>query len=195
MANIITLKRDTPVDEYLQMSNGLTSSFINVFGFSGSRLAQTDQEKRLVVWVLEKNQSALGIGTVSFAICNMPWKDETFDSDKAFMLSVIDGIKKKLGWETLEYTPSERSLFDRADLFKNLLEKMTVSDIDHDAVAKWEAALPQWENDYEILVNERASNYYDKQAMLPYNPILYGFPKCEKHGVLLSIWGCQACTD
>jgi len=171
MGNIITLNETTPVSEYLSMSNGTTSAFINVFGLSGSRLAQNDQEKRLIVWVLEKNQTFVGIGTVGLRICDMPWKDETFSNDKTFILSVLDDIKKKTGWETLGYNPSEKHIFYCVDYFKNLLNKMTVEDINHDAIVKWETYTLQWD------------------------PVLHGFPKCEKHGVLLTIWGCQACTD
>lgn len=63
MGNIISLNDKTPKSDWISMSNGLTSVFISVLGLSGSRLAQTDDEKRLIVWLLEKDQSAVGIGT------------------------------------------------------------------------------------------------------------------------------------
>lgn len=94
MGNRINLNKTTPISEDLKMSNGLTSVFISVFGLSGSRLAQTDQEKRLIVWVLEKNQSFLGIGNVDFEICDMPWNSHTFDNDKIFIFSALNSMKE-----------------------------------------------------------------------------------------------------
>jgi len=108
MANVITLNGNTPVSEYLHMSNGLTAVFIDAFGLSGSRLVASDMEKRLIVWVLEKNQSAVGIGTVGFEICDMPWEVDYFEDNRKFILSVLESMKSRLGWETLDYSPKQR---------------------------------------------------------------------------------------
>lgn len=171
MSNIITLNKDTSVSEYLQMSNGLTSVFINAFGLSGSRLAKTEIEKRLIVWVLEKNQSIFGMGTVGFEICDMPWGLESFEENKAFILSVLGAMKNKLGWELLEYSPNEEMLFPCVAQFEKLLSKMESADIHFEEIDGW--------------VKEASSD----------DPIFNGFPKCPRHSVLLSIFGCQVCTD
>ncbi|MDE7281803.1 MAG: hypothetical protein K2N36_08720, partial [Ruminiclostridium sp.] len=92
--------------ECVRMSNGLTDVFINVLVLSGSNLAQTAEEKRLIVWLAEKDQSNAGIGTVGFDVCEMPWNIEAFKETKTFLLNVIEGAKNKSGWELLEYTPN-----------------------------------------------------------------------------------------
>ncbi len=158
-------------DEDVRMSNGATSVFITIFGLSGSRLATTEAEKRLVVWVLEKDQTFCGIGTVGFDICEMPWNPSDFDHEQAFVFSIVDGMKQKLGWETLDYEPNTEIMFSRFDLFRNLVSMMTVADINQEEIEKWWAAA---EAD---------------------DPILNGYPVCEKHGVLLSLFGCHACND
>ena len=70
-------------DEYLKdalsLSNISTAKFINVLCLSGGRLAKTESQKRMMVFLAEKNQNFCGIGTVGFNIVNMPWDRENFD--------------------------------------------------------------------------------------------------------------------
>jgi len=42
------------------MSNGLTSVFISTLELSGTHLAKADNEKRMIVWLLERDQGAIG---------------------------------------------------------------------------------------------------------------------------------------
>lgn len=102
MANYIKLTNNSDID--MHMSNGGTSVFISVIGLSGSRLAKTDDQKKLIVWLMEKDQSRVGIGTVGFSLSEMPWTKDKFDDEKAFLLNVINAVKQKLGWDTLDYT-------------------------------------------------------------------------------------------
>lgn len=171
MGNIILLDKKSPASECISMSNALTSVFINVLGLSGSQLAKTDDEKKLIVWLLEKNQSGVGIGTVGFYICEMPWNIKNFKQNQEFLLSVIDGIRNRLGWETLHYEPNETLLFPCIAQFEKLIQQMTAELVDLQAGKEW-------------LV---AANIDD--------PILNGFPQCPKHCVFLTLFGCQICTD
>lgn len=161
--------RDDP--GYISMSNGLTDVFINVLVLSGSRIAKTDDEKRLIVFLAEKDQSVVGIGTVGFDICEIPWNIDNFSENKAFMLNVIQSAKNKLDWENLDYPPNEEMLFPVLDEFSFLISKINASDIEEGRLEEW---IAEAESD---------------------DPILCGFPKCEKHGVLLSCFGCQVCNN
>lgn len=109
LSNIIELKNNSNMN--IHMSKGTTSVFITVLGLSGTRLAKTDDEKKLLAWILEKDQSKCGIGTVGFAISEMTWVKENFENQKTFMLEVVKGVKEKLGWETLKYIPNEEIIF------------------------------------------------------------------------------------
>lgn len=170
MANKVRLDKKSPVSEWIAMSNGLTSVFVNVLGLSGSRLAKTEDEKRLIVWLLEKNQSVVGTGTVGFDICDMPWNIENFKQNKEFLLSVAAGVKDRLGWETLGYEPNEALLLPCIVQFEMLIHQMNVDQIDQQAGTDWLAAA---DDD---------------------DPILNGFPQCPEHGVFLTFIGCQVCT-
>ena len=65
----------------------------------------------MIIWLLEKDQSAIGSGTAGFDICDMPWNDENFDEIKCFLLNAVEGAKKRTGWEFLDYQPDEELLF------------------------------------------------------------------------------------
>jgi len=155
----------------LEMSNIRTSKFINVLCLSGGRLAKTESQKRFMVFLAERNQMYMGLGVVGFNIVEMPWAKVSFEEDKNFMLSVIDGVKNKLGWETLDYEPNEEVIFGYMDTFRKLIERMAFEDIDENYLTEW---LSQAEAD---------------------DPVNCGFPKCEKHDAYISFAGCQVCTD
>ncbi|MDE7361653.1 MAG: hypothetical protein K2N38_06950 [Oscillospiraceae bacterium] len=166
MSNIISLNSDG-----ICMSNGLTAVFIDVLALVGSRLAQTEDEKRLIVWLAEKDQSVVGIGTVGFDIREMPWNTERFEENKRFMLKVIEAAETGTDWNRLGYQPNEEMIFPALKKFSELISQMTADDVDKNAAKEWLGAA---ESD---------------------DPVLCGFPKCERHGALLSCFGCHACNN
>ncbi|MDE6133158.1 MAG: hypothetical protein K2G04_07290 [Oscillospiraceae bacterium] len=172
MANIISFNGNiTPYDDSLQMSNGLTDVFINVLALSGAALAQTESEKRMIVYLSEKDQKIIGIGCVGFDIVKMPWDKETFEEDKRFIISVINGSKNKIGWEKLDYAPNEAHILRCLDTFENLINKMTADNISENYLNDW--------------LSEADEN----------DPVYCGFPKCRKHDTFLTCFGCQICNN
>ena len=176
MSNFIDFKRGEHTCDDIGMSNGMTAVFISILALSGTKLAATENQKRLMVRLCEADQIC-GIGTVSFDVCSLPWERETLDEDKAFMLRVIEGAKNKSGWEKLDYEPSEERLFPNLDKFGRLIKRVTADDINDEKIKKW-YELPKW---YGHSKSE--------------DPIYNGFPKCEKHGVFLTLFGCVVCND
>lgn len=158
-------------DDSFSMSNGLTDVFIKVLVLSGSRLAKTVDEKRLIVWLAEKDQSKVGMGTLGFDIEEMPWNINCFEDNKRFMLNVIQSARNKLGWELLEYSPNEELLFSVLEKFSEMISKLEAKDILPNALGEWLTAA---DSD---------------------DPVMCGFPKCEKHGVYLSCFGCHVCNN
>ena len=169
MGNTIRFNNNTP-DDRIHMSNGATDVFINVLALSGSALAKTTQEKRLIVWLSEKDQK-VGRGTVGFDVVEMPWQKETFANDKAFMLRVIEAAENKLDWEKLDYTPNPDYILHNLRQFKKFIERMTDQDIDENAAVEW---LDGIESD---------------------DPVNCGFPRCKIHNTLLTFLGCQICNS
>ena len=170
MSNMICFNYKSDKDD-LNMSNGGTSMFINILCLSGGRLAKTESQKLFMVFLAEKNQNVIGLGTAGFDIVDMPWDRSSFAEDKAFMLRVIDLAKQKLGWETLDYEPNKEFADEFLDTFRKLVERMTVDDIVDDSLTEW--------------LSEADEN----------DPIKCGFPKCKIHDTYISVHGCQVCTD
>lgn len=118
--------------------------------------------------VIKKNQNAVGLGTVGFDICEIPFSIKNFDSEKSFMLSVINGVKNKLGWQSLGYAPNIDLLFPVIKKFEQFINKLTIEDI---------------------------KNYrfkYDIPDIITTN---CQFSKCSIHKIFITDFGCQICTD
>ena len=159
--------------QHFSMSNGLTSVFISTLGLSGTYLAKTDDEKRIVIWLLEKDQSAIGSGSVGFDICEMPWNVTNFNEMKYFLLNVIEGAKKRIGWESLDYQPNEKLLFPCLDQFYELISNVDISMLN-------QAVAEEWLND---------------ATEIPSDPIVCGYPRCQKHPMFLTVFGCYLCNN
>ena len=166
MSNLINFREKT-----CQCSNGCTDVLLTVIGLSGSRLARTDDERNMMVWLMMKDQNIVGRGTVGFDITEMLWEKEYFERQKQFMLRVLNGVKKRIGWETLSYEPNEEMIFNRIDCLYEMFQAIQIEDIDEEATREWLE---------DVELNE---------------PIKNGYPKCEKHGIYHSIFGCIACND
>lgn len=165
MSNMLTLDSKILNGESIQMNNGLTDVFINVLVLSGSNIAQTIDQKRLIVWLAEKDQSKVGIGTVGFDICDMPWNVQTFDQDKNFLIKTVLGAKNRLLWECLDYRPNEEILFPCLDKFIVLLSQMDKYNVQPQILQEW-------------LAEEGLT-----------------FQKCPKHHAFLTCFGCQICNN
>ncbi len=176
MGNIISFDGIVSIDDdSLSMSNGLTDVLIDYLLISGSELAESESEKRMIVFLAEKQQTIIGMGNVDFDILEMPWQTNTFSADKAFLLKVISyarllslqkGIEDKLG-----YKPNQEHIEYALNGFETLINRITVNDIN-------ENNLNEWISGAEID-----------------DPIYCGFPKCRKHNVILSHFGCKLCND
>ena len=176
MGNMISFNhRVTKDDDSLTMSNGLTDVLLDYLLLSGARLAQTESEKRMMVFLGEKVQSCCGIGTVGFAITDMPWQPETFAADRSFLLHMTahasaltlqPEIHALLG-----YVPRKEHINYALDGFAALIARMTAADIQPEKLAKW-------------------LSYAE-----PDDPIYHGYPRCPKHGLYLSYAGCKICIE
>lgn len=170
MGNIIRFNKNTPVEDWICMSNLTTDVFINILLLSGSALAETDEEKQLIIWLAERDQK-LGLGTVGFDVVEMPWRKKTFLNDRTFLLNIIQAAENKLDWEKLDYIPDPEFILPNLQKFKEYIKKMTKNDIDDNAASEW--------------LNMAENN----------DPVNCGFPRCKKHNTFLSFLGCQICNS
>lgn len=175
MGNIISFDGTVSIDDdSLSMSNGLTDVLIDYLLISGSELAVSESEKRMIAFLSEKQQTIIGIGNVGFDIIEMPWQMNSFKEDKEFLLKVIDYARmlsfRKSVLDKLGYEPSREHINYALNGFEALIKRMTINDIDNNSLQEW---LADRKND----------------------PVYCGCPKCSKHGVILSSFGCKLCND
>ena len=168
MSNRFSVRRNDPPEEQITVSDLGTDVLISVLVLAGSALAETDSQKCLTVWIAEHDRK-IGAGFIGFSISEMPWEPETFDADRQFMVRVCDAASKHTGWNTLAVLPRESELFPILGWFRKRFVRLKPEDIDP-------YARGDWEDDME-----------------PDDPVLCGFPRCEKHGALLTCLGCQVC--
>ena len=135
MSNIIRLDNNGK-KESLIMSNGGTDAFLNVLLISGSPLAKTINQKRFLVWLAEKDQ-IISRGTSDFDIIDMPWNIDTFEEDKAFLLSVIKAALEHKNWELLDYSPNSEIIDCYLEQFKALVAAVTPQIINKAALHDW----------------------------------------------------------
>ncbi|MBI5931884.1 MAG: hypothetical protein HY862_21420 [Chloroflexi bacterium] len=171
MGNRILLHREHHnLEEHLKMSNGLTSVFIAVLVLSGSTLAQTKNEKELVIWLASRDQGVYGIGTVGFYISDMPWTQMGFADEKNFLLRAIEGARAKQRWDILDYSPNEEFVTFALDRFENLISLFDEQYIDEAKFHEWQDYLKRYATSDDFIM-------------------------CEKHGVYLHPVGCVICHD
>lgn len=156
----------------LSMSNGGTAVFLDVLALSGSDLAATDREKEFMIWLNQRDQSIVGIGTVGFNIKEMPWTKEGFTEHKRFLLSVIDSAAKRQRWHVLSYSPNYEIIYRYLMQFRALIVAFQAEQVD-------ESEYDYWSSKEEDEIDPTIPD---------------GYPKCEVHSILLSCHGCLICN-
>ena len=103
------------------MSNALTSIFFDVLVTAGCDLATTPWERALVYWLVQHDQSRLGLGIVGFDVEEMGWTHESFESERRFVTTLVDSALRRHGWDRLPFSPAEEHLFPALEQFRKLV--------------------------------------------------------------------------
>ena len=170
MANIFGVRRTDPPEELINIPDRGAEALINILVLAASALAETDSQKRLAVWLAEHDRM-LGIGDVGFYLADMPWDAESFEQDRQFMVRVTDAASQKTGWEALEYRPNADHLMPMLGWFRKSFVRLKPADVDLNALENW---LDDMDDD---------------------DPVFHGFPRCQRHGVYLTWFGCHLCNS
>ena len=168
MADIFCVRRSDPDAQKISISDRGTEVLISVLTLACSALAETDSQRRFAVWLAEHDRR-LGTGFIGFALAEMPWDPESFAEDRAFLVRAVDAASMRTGWERLPSPPNEPALRPILGWFHKQLLRFQPADMDP-------YALGDWLGDME-----------------PDDPVLTGFPRCERHGIYKSYLGCRIC--
>lgn len=149
----------------IQMSNGLTSVLFDVLCLAACSLADSDWEQRLAYFLVQHDQSRVGLGCADLDIAELGWTADTFELEKRFVLTVVDAALAKSGWKRLGFEPRLESILPTLDRLREMVVAFPASAIPGPDVYKW------------------------KPDELPPGG------KCEVHGVYLHELGCILCND
>lgn len=169
MSNTIRLNKTAPQEEWLNMSNGTTDTFLDLLVLAGSSLAKTNAEKEMVVWLSEHDQKYIGDGLVGFDIVEMPWQTAEFDRQKQFLIKTTYVAESGDFKEMLSYQPDMEYIKSYFRTFLDIVAKMSEDMVEDENRIEWMEAA---DND---------------------DPVKNGFLRCEHHGILLSTFGCRLC--
>lgn len=164
MGNIITNSKFN--NKIIQMSNGLTSVFIETICLAGSDIAIENYQKDLMIWFSQRDWILLGMGLEGFDISEIIWHKNQFEQQKDFIIKVIDFAINKTNWDLLSYNPHEM-IFTVLKDFKQMIIDFNIDFIDEKS---------------EI-------NLFD------FDGFVKKYDKCEKHKIYLHCQGCVICNS
>ncbi len=124
MANIFTNSQVN--DTVIHMSNGLTSVFIETFCLAGTKHVSELFEKDLLIWFAQRDWVLTGMGSEGFDISEINWDEGYFERQKQFVLDTINAVFERYNWELLAYEPNEDFLFERLEVFRNMITSFEV---------------------------------------------------------------------
>lgn len=170
MDNIFSFRMNDSPDDMVSISDRGTQALIHILILAAAELAQTDSQKRLAVWLAE-HDGKRGSGSSGFCIARMPWAAESFEEDRRFMVAVTDAASQQTGWKKLSYTPNAERLMPMLGWFHKCFMRLKRADIDETALTAWLAGMDEED------------------------PVMSGFPRCERHGVYETWLGCPICLN
>ena len=89
----------------LAMSNGGYSVLHEVLALAASRLAENDDQRYWALWIASHDLPTFGHGISDYDVTEMPWTHDGLETERAFLVRVIDAALARLGWESLDYSP------------------------------------------------------------------------------------------
>jgi hypothetical protein len=154
-----------------KLSNSATNTFLEVLVGCGSKLARTEEEKAIVVWLAYQDQSFRG-NSIFDHVAEMGWTAENFDREKPFVLAMIDAAIVEWGAKvdgSAVERAIERWLVPVLASLRQFVVEFSVDEIK-------EAVDSEWIRDW---VRGEGS----------------AFAQCAKHRVYLHPQGCLFCNN
>lgn len=164
MATVLTSER-VPGTAPIRMSNGLTSVLFDVLALAACRLAVSDWEKQLAYFLVQHDQSRIGLGMADLDVAQLGWTGASFENEKRFIVAVVDAALARSGWDRLGFEPSLESVLPTLERLREMVVAFPASAVPGPDAYAWKPdALPT-------------------------------AGECAVHGVYLHELGCILCND
>ena len=113
----------------VNLSNGATSVLYHTILLSGSKIAQTNWEKKFLIWLAERDQNVIGLGIVGFNVAELGWIKNEFELQKSFIVNSIELSLDNKEWKNLPYNPSEEIIQNKLTETLNIFKALKSEDI------------------------------------------------------------------
>ncbi len=164
MSNLITC-RALGEAEAVKLSNGLMAVVTDVLVLAATDLAKSEWERKVCYWLVQHDQSRVGLGAASFDLGELGWSHAEFEAKKRFLLAVVDAALEPELWQRLPFSPQRAWLTEALGRIRSLLERFPREAILEPGEESW-------------VPDELPSR-----------------GRCEEHGVDLHEQGCILCND
>ena len=115
--------------EMVNFANWLTKPLYCGILIEGSLLAQSNWEKRLMVYLAEKNQKLVGLGVVGINLTELEWKKSTFTEQKDFLKEIVNSSMKNKSYNKYHFRLDDKLAKQKLSEILNLIEKLKLEDI------------------------------------------------------------------
>ncbi len=149
----------------IQMSNGLTSVFVETICLAGCDIAFENYQKDLMIWFAQRDWILTGMGFEGFDISEINWHKNQFEQQKDFIIKVIDSANNKTNWDLLSYNPHEM-IYKVFKDFKQMIIDFKIDNIDEK----------------------------NQITLLDFNNSVKKYDKCKNHKIYLNCEGCVICN-
>lgn len=110
--------------EMVNFANWLTKPLYCGLLIEGSLLAQSNWEKRMMVYLAEKNQKLVGLGIVGINLSELEWEASTFNKQKEFLTKTVKSSIRNQSYNKyhfkLDVELAEQKLNEILELIENL---------------------------------------------------------------------------
>jgi hypothetical protein len=125
------------------MSNSSTSIFHATLALELSEFATSDREKEIALWFCTRDYPCFGSNLAGFALHEIPWPHQTFDSAKAFVLKVVKSAIDGKTWRKLGTSVTEGDALAHLNEFRALVEAFSSDDVKEESSISWKAERPE----------------------------------------------------
>ena len=115
---------NTVSNKSVSFSNLVTTPLYSGILIEGSKIAKSVWEKRLMIFIAEKNQNVIGSGIVGIELTELEWDKSNFKSQRDFLLEIVQQSRINKTYNkyifTLQEKIGEMKLLEIEDLIASL---------------------------------------------------------------------------
>jgi len=118
--------------QIVSFSNSVTDCLYSGILIEGSKLATSNWQKRLMIYVADKNQNVVGLGIVGIDLTKLEWNKSEFKEQKDFLLKIVQTSRINKSYNKYVFQLKEEIGNRKLIEIENLISDLSVKDIVED---------------------------------------------------------------